>query len=85
MNKNKIFEEFESLSMKLGYKVIHGKGSFTGDSCLINEDKYIVLNKNKPVEQKLKLFAQIFAKLDLTNVYVKPALRELVNQEKINF
>mgnify|MGYP001437345062 CR=1 FL=1 len=46
---NKIFEEFQLLSTKLGFKVIHGRGSFTGDSCSINEDKYIVLNKNKPI------------------------------------
>ena len=85
MKKNKIIEEFELLSVQLGFKVIHGRGSFNGDSCSINEDKYIVLNKNKPIEQKIKRFAQVFAKLDLTNVYVKPAIRELVNQEKLDF
>ena len=65
MKKNKIIEEFENLSNQLGYKVIHGRGSFSGDSCTINEDKYIVLNKNKPIEQKIKRFAQVFSKIDL--------------------
>tara|TARA_Y100001968_G_C18931686_1_gene514537 strand:+ start:246 stop:503 length:258 start_codon:yes stop_codon:yes gene_type:complete len=84
MKKNKIIEEFENLSNQLGYKVIHGRGSFTGDSCTINEDKYIVLNKNKPIEQKIKRFAQVFSKIDLTNIYIKPAIREIVNQEKLD-
>lgn len=84
MKKNKIIEEFENLSNQLGFKVIHGRGSFTGDSCTINEDKYIVLNKNKPIEQKIKRFAQVFSKIDLTNVYIKPAIREIVNQEKLD-
>ena len=84
MKKNKIIEEFENLSNQLGYKVIHGRGSFTGDSCIINEDKYIVLNKNKPIEQKIKRFAQVFSKIDLTNIYIKPAIREIVNQEKLD-
>ncbi len=84
MKKNKIIEEFENLSNQLGYKVIHGRGSFTGDSCTINEDKYIVLNKNKPIEQKIKRFAQVFSKIDLTNIYIKPTIREIVNQEKLD-
>ena len=84
MTKNKIIEEFEILSSQLGYKVIHGRGSFSGDSCIVEENKYIVLNKNKPIEQKIKRFAQVFAKIDLSNIYLKPAIRELVNQEKLN-
>jgi len=84
MKKNKIIEEFEILSSKLGYKVIHGRGSFSGDSCIVEENKYIVLNKNKPIEQKIKRFAQVFAKIDLSNIYLKPAIRELVNQEKLD-
>ena len=85
MKKNKVLEEFEILSEQLGFKVIHGRGSFSGDSCTIKEEKFIVINKNKPIEQKIKRFAQVFAKLNLTNIYLKPAIRELVNQEKLNF
>ena len=85
MKKNKIIEEFEILSSQLGFKVIHGRGSFSGDSCIVEENKYIVLNKNKPIEQKIKLFAQVFAKIDLSNIYLKPAIRELVNQAKLEF
>ena len=83
MKKNKIIEEFEILSEKLGYKVIHGRGTFSGDSCIVEENKYIVLNKNKPIEQKIKRFSQVFSKIDLSNVFLKPAIRVLVNQEKL--
>ena len=85
MKKNKVLEEFEILSEQLGFKVINGRGSFSGDSCTIKEEKFIVINKNKPIEQKIKRFAQVFAKLNLTNIYLKPAIRELVNQEKLDF
>jgi len=84
MKKSKIIEEFEILSSQLGFKVIHGRGSFSGDSCTIKDERFIVLNKNKPVEQKIKRFAQVFAKLNLSNIYIKPAIRELVNQEKLD-
>lgn len=84
MKKNKIIEEFELLSSQLGFKVIHGRGTFSGDSCSIKNEKFIVLNKNKPVEQKIKRFAQVFSKLNLSNIYMKPAIRELVNQERLD-
>ena len=83
MKKIKIVEEFEILSNQMGYKVINGKGSFSGDSCLVDQKKYIVINKNKPIEQKIKRFANIFSKIDLSNIYLKPAIRELVNKEKL--
>ena len=83
MKKIKIVEEFEILSNQMGYKVINGKGSFSGDSCLVDQEKYIVINKNKPIEQKIKRFANIFSKIDLSNIYLKPAIRELVNKEKL--
>ena len=56
----------------------------TGIQYRIVKDKYIVLNKNKPIEQKIKRFAQVFAQIDLSNIYLKPAVRELVNQEKFD-
>ena len=39
MKKNKVLEEFEILSEQLGFKVINGRGSFSGDSCTIKEEK----------------------------------------------
>ena len=85
MKKNKIIEEFEILSSQLGYKVINGRGSFSGDSCIVDQKKYIVINNNKPIEQKIKRYSHVFANINLSNIYVKPIIRELVNQEKFKF
>ena len=84
MTKKNIIKEFEILSKKLGFKVIYGKGSFNGDSCSIVNNKYIVLNKNKPIEQKIKRFAQILSQQNLTKQDLAPNLLELVNQEKLD-
>ena len=83
MKKNKLYEECETLAESLGFKIIHGKGNFIGDSCLLDEKKIIVLNKNKPIEQRIKRFMAIFTQLDLSNIYLKPAFRELIEKEKI--
>ena len=56
MKKEKLYIEFENLAEKVGLRVIKGKGDFQGGSCIIKDEKVIVVNKSKPIEQKLKIF-----------------------------
>lgn len=81
MKKKKLYEECESLAESLGFKVLHGKGNFIGDICLLDNQQIIVLNKNNPLEQRIKRFMTIFAQMDLSNLYLKPAIRELIEKE----
>ena len=78
MKKEKLYIEFENLAEKLGLRVIKGKGDFQGGSCIIKDEKVIVVNKNKPIEQKLKILASCFNKIDLNGVYIVPALRDYI-------
>ncbi len=82
MKPSQQYQEFERLAEMLGIRIVSGKGNFSGDYCLVEKDKYIVLNKNKPLEQRLKRFAVAFSKLDLTNIYIKPAIRKLIDNER---
>ena len=43
-------------------------------------EKIIVVNKRKPIEQKLKILASCFNKIDLEGVYIVPALRILIEE-----
>ena len=78
MKKEKLYIEFENLAEKLGLRVIKGKGDFQGGSCIIKDEKVIVVNKRKPIEQKLKILASCFNKIDLNGVYIVPALRAYI-------
>ena len=78
MKKEKLYTEFENLAEKLGLRVIKGKGDFQGGSCIIKDEKVIVVNKRKPIEQKLKILASCFNKIDLNGVYIVPALRAYI-------
>ena len=78
MKKEKLYIEFENLAEKLGLRVIKGKGDFQGGPCIIKNEKVIVINKRKPLEQKLKILASCFNKIDLNGVYVVPALRAYI-------
>ena len=69
---------FEELADRLNVKLVQDKGDFSGGSCLIKEENFIVVNKRKPLEQRLKVLAREFGKINLTDVYLVPALRSYI-------
>jgi len=74
--KTQLLEDFLQLGEKCNIKIIHDKGDFNGDNCLLFS------NKHKPLEQRLYVLAKCFSQINLDNVYIKPMLRDLINQAK---
>ena len=71
MIKNeKLYSHFEDLAEKLDLKILKGKGDFIGGTCIVNKKKVIVVNKHKPIEQRLKTLANSFIEFDLEKIYV---------------
>ena len=83
MKPNQLMEHFEILAEKLGLRIIQGKGDFNGGGCIIRQDKVIVLNKMKPMEQRLHILAHEFSIMDLEGIFVVPVLREYINQHAV--
>ena len=81
--KNKKFQQllddFIELSQKFDIRIIQDKGDFNGDSCMLFTDNVVVINKLKPLEQRLHILAKCFSKMDLDKVYIKPVLRDLID------
>ena len=69
---------FEELADRLNIKLVQDKGDFAGGSCLIREENFIVINKRKPLEQRLKVLAREFGKINLADVYLVPVLRSYI-------
>ena len=84
MKSKKIYEEFEKLAVKMNLKIIHGVGDFDGGLCNLNGDELIILNKKKPIEQRLKVLVSVFQKLDLENKFIVPGLRDYIQINEIN-
>ena len=76
-----IYNELRELLEKLGYKLVLDKGSFNTGYCLLEDEKMIVINKNKPYENRIKNLSEILSKIDTNNIYIKPKIRELINQQ----
>tara|TARA_B100001123_G_C15175219_1_gene973038 strand:+ start:711 stop:968 length:258 start_codon:yes stop_codon:yes gene_type:complete len=84
MKPAKIFQEFEQLAESMEIKIIQEKGSFNGGFCLLEKEKIIVINKLKPLEQRNRALAQAFSHIDISNIYLKPALRDFIFSEVNN-
>ena len=82
--KTQLLEDFLELGEKCNIKIIHDKGDFNGDKCLLFSSNTIVINKHKPLEQRLYVLAKCFSQINLDNVYIKPMLRDLINKAKID-
>tara|TARA_B100000965_G_C18956276_1_gene483556 strand:- start:191 stop:451 length:261 start_codon:yes stop_codon:yes gene_type:complete len=85
--KNKdLLDEFHLLAEKLEIKILKGTGDFLGGSCIVNNEQVIVINKSKPIEQRLNTLASCFNEFDLEGVFLLPALREYINSvNKLDF
>ncbi|GAB4190559.1 MAG: hypothetical protein Kow00108_26050 [Calditrichia bacterium] len=80
-----ILKELEDVLTRLGIEFRYEKGFFKGGLCRIDNKQYFYLSKNVPFEQKLNVIVQQLKVMDLDDVYLKPKLRELLEEsiEKI--
>jgi hypothetical protein len=76
METEKLLLELEQLVEQLGYTIRKEKGTFRGNSCVMEGDKLIVLNKKKPKQQQVGLLARVLKDQDLQGMYIKPVIRK---------
>lgn len=76
MKTDKLILELEKLVEQSGYTIRKERGTFRGDSCVVEGDMLVVLNKNKPEQQQVGLLARILKDQGLQDTYIKPAVRK---------
>ena len=82
LKPEKLFILFEELAEKMNINIVQGKGDFIGGMCYVNDESYIVINKLKPMLQRLNVLGAEFSKLDLKNIFVSPALRDFIEDKQ---
>ena len=73
---------FEELADKMNISIVSGKVDFVGGICSINDEAFLVLNKLKPIDQRLSVLATEFSKINLSNVFIPPILREFISNSQ---
>ena len=76
MKAEKLFLELEELLERDGYKARKERGGFVGSDCLVEGDKLVLVNKNKPIESQLKTLATVLAQIPLEGLFIKPVIRK---------
>ncbi len=81
MEQNELIAELESLASQLGIKIRYEKGDFEGGYCILKSERILVINKKLPPTKRLSVLACGISEIGLNNIYVKPAIRDFIEDE----
>jgi len=81
MNPEQLYQEIKDLADKLGITVSEQNFKTTGihvesGFCKIRSRKFLIIDKHKPIVDKLQMVSSVIAARDLENIYVVPAVRQ---------
>tara|TARA_Y100001960_G_C14086294_1_gene546099 strand:+ start:81 stop:314 length:234 start_codon:yes stop_codon:yes gene_type:complete len=74
-----IYQELKVVFEQLNYKIVLDKGSFNSGYCILEDEKIIVINKNKPYENRIKILSEILSSIDTKDIYIKPRIRDMIS------
>jgi len=81
MTPEELFSELESLAKLHHVTLRYEKGDFTGGYCIVKQERTIIANKKLPLPKKLTVLALGLHEIGLDEIYVKPVLREFIEDE----
>lgn len=84
MNDFDILSKLEDLADRLGVKLRYenlAKGPIraSGGYCRLQDNHFILIDKNDSQKRKIKLIALSLRRFDLETVFVPPALRHIID------
>jgi hypothetical protein len=82
MHLKTLYNKLNIIANKLGVKIIRGKGNFKGGSCVIKEKSVIVINSNKPFEDRIKNLALGLLEFDLSSIEIDLKIKKFLDEYK---
>jgi hypothetical protein len=81
MTDQQKYEELKLLAeqMKLGVRL--ELGDFDGGLCTVKEQRVILVNRRHPMARRINIMARALHAAGLDNVFVKPAVRVIIEEE----
>ena len=81
MTDQQKYEELKFLAEQMGLGVRSEIGDFDGGICTVKEQRIILLNRRHPLARRINIMARALHKAGLDTVFVKPAVRSLIDDE----
>jgi hypothetical protein len=81
MDENSILAQLEelahSLAVKVRYEVLKREGTFSvGGLCRVKGEPTVIIHSKATVREKIQILAAAVNQFDLSQVYIRPGLRE---------
>lgn len=80
MEEEEILSGLENLIGSLGVQLRYEKGDFSGGLCTVKDKRMLIVNSALTPVQKIKVLAGELSQLDLENVFMVPALRQIIDE-----
>ena len=81
MTPEQLLKELELLASSSGITVRFEKGEFEGGFCVLRSERLILVNKKLNSARKASILAQGVAEIGIDEMYLKPAVREFIEDE----
>ena len=87
MNEDVLLNQLEDLAEKLGILVRDEnisieESSSTGGLCRIEGKYVLILNSKATVKEKYQVMIKALQQFDLSGIYIKPVIRELLEENE---
>ncbi len=79
MKEDEVLSGLETVMTTLGVQVRYEKGDFAGGLCKLKDKQLLILNSAMPPNQKIKILASELSQMELDNVFMVPALRQVID------
>jgi len=81
MSDEEVLLALETLAQALQIQVRYEKGDFNGGLCRFGDQQALLLQRGDPIPRKIHILARELGAFDLDQLYVLPALRDLIAAE----
>jgi hypothetical protein len=81
MKHEDLIQELQTAAAQIGITVRYERGDFEGGYCILRDQKLLLINKRLMPVRKAAVLATALNGIGLDNVYLKPAVREFVEDE----
>jgi hypothetical protein len=83
MKVDQLILELEEVAQQLGISIRYEKGDFEGGYCILRDIKMLIVNRRVQPQKKAAVLALGLNDMGLDNMYLKPALREFIEDEVV--
>lgn len=84
MDDHLLLQELESLAERLSVHVRYDRMDGLGGLCRYRGELYLIINRALPTPERIRLFVRELSKFPLDDIYLRPQVRELLEQQHVD-